>query len=127
MVPVFEAYEVAKTINQDDRMNEDLPFGSRGGIAVRHRFPLDAEYVVKVRLRRQLYDYIVGLGHPQKIEIRLDGERIKVFTVGGEDHGLPRRQPLRESCREVLGGRSTLIAPMPTLRFASLLRLERGY
>ena len=33
---------------QDDRVGEDLPFGSRGGLAVRHHFPADGEYVVKV-------------------------------------------------------------------------------
>ncbi len=89
MVPVFEVYDVSKTLAQDDRMSEDLPFGSRGGIAIRHRFPLDAEYVIRIRLRRQLYDHIIGLGHPQKLEIRVDGERIKVFTIGGENHGTP--------------------------------------
>lgn len=89
MVPVFETYRISKTTLQDDRMGEDLPFGSRGGIAIHHRFPLDAEYVVRIKLRRQLYDYIVGLGHPQTLEVRLDGARLKEFTVGGEKHGTP--------------------------------------
>ena len=41
-------YEVGnQTLGQDDRMSEALPFGSRGGIAVRHHFPLDGEYRVK--------------------------------------------------------------------------------
>ena len=29
---------------QEDRMSEDLPFGSIGGIAVHHEFPVDGEY-----------------------------------------------------------------------------------
>lgn len=89
MVPVFETYKISKMTLQDDRMGEDLPFGTRGGIAIHHRFPLDAEYVVRIKLRRQLYDYIVGLGHPQTLEVRLDGARLKEFTVGGEEHGTP--------------------------------------
>lgn len=89
MRPVFEVYDVSKTLAQDDRMSEDLPFGSRGGIAIQHQFPLDATYVVKVRLRRQLYDHILGLGHAQTLEVRLDGGRIKSFVVGGEKHGTP--------------------------------------
>ena len=32
------------TSMQNDRMSEDLPFGSRAGVAVRHHFPLDGEY-----------------------------------------------------------------------------------
>ena len=35
-------------------MSEDLPFGSRGGLAVRHHFPLDGEYVIKIDLSRNL-------------------------------------------------------------------------
>ncbi|HEX2802250.1 MAG TPA: DUF1592 domain-containing protein, partial [Phenylobacterium sp.] len=46
------------------------------------------EYVVKVRLRRQLYDYITGLSEPEQIDIRIDGARVRSFTVGGGAHGL---------------------------------------
>ena len=89
LVPVFETYDVPRTLVQAEQMSEDLPFGSRGGIAVRHLFPVDAEYVVRVRLRRQLYEYIMGIGHPHELEVRLDGERIKLLTVGGEAPGRP--------------------------------------
>ena len=37
---------------QDARMSEDLPFATHGGLAVRHTFPLDGEYVFKLRLKR---------------------------------------------------------------------------
>ena len=81
--PMTETYVVPKMWFQDHRMSEDLPFGSRGGIAVRHDFPLDAEYDIKLRLRRQLYDYVRGLQNPQQLEVRLDGRRVALFTVGG--------------------------------------------
>ena len=48
--PVSQMYETPRYLMQDDRMSEDLPFGSRGGIAIRHYFPLDGEYVIKVAL-----------------------------------------------------------------------------
>jgi mono/diheme cytochrome c family protein len=85
----FDVYNVPKLLVQDDRVSEDLPFGTRGGFAVHHRFPLDAEYVVKIRLRRQLYSYILGMGRPHQIEVRLDGKLIKLLTVGGEAKGRP--------------------------------------
>ena len=88
-VPVFDAYGVPKLLEQTDRVSEDLPFGSAGGIAVRHHFSADAEYVVKVRLRRQLYDYILGMGRPHQLEVRLDGALLKRFTVGGNAPGKP--------------------------------------
>jgi hypothetical protein len=91
IAPAFANYDVPKGMIQDDRISEDLPFGSRGGIAIHHRFPLDAEYTAKIRLRRQLYDYIIGLGRPHQLEVRLDGKLIKTFTVGGEARG--RRAP----------------------------------
>jgi hypothetical protein len=89
VVPVFNTYSIGRTSGQDDRMSEDLPFGSRGGIGVHYFFPVDGQYVVKIRLRRQLYDYIVGLGIPQRLQVTLDGKLVKEFIVGGEDHGTP--------------------------------------
>jgi len=83
VVPVFETYAIPSGLSQETRMSEDLPFGSRGGIAIHHRFPVDGEYLVKIRLRRQLYGYILGLSRPHQIEVRVNGKRIQVFTVGG--------------------------------------------
>ncbi|HUE84515.1 MAG TPA: DUF1592 domain-containing protein [Vicinamibacterales bacterium] len=87
--PASATYKVPKLLEQDVRVSEALPFGSRGGLAVRHHFPLSGEYAFKVRLRRQIYDYIVGMGHPQQLDLRIDGTRIKRFTVGGEGKGTP--------------------------------------
>jgi hypothetical protein len=89
VIPAIETVYVPTLLNQDRRDSEDLPFGSRGGVAVHHRFPVDGEYTVKVRLRNQLYDYILGLGRPHRLDIRLDGKLIKQFTVGGDAPGNP--------------------------------------
>lgn len=83
-----ETVKYSKLLPQDVQMSEDLPFGSQGGGLIRHYFPLDGEYTIKVRLRRQYYDYIVGMGEPHQVEIRLDGVRLKRFTVGGEAKGM---------------------------------------
>ena len=85
--PGFAAatYSTPRLLYQDDRMSEDLPFGSRGGLAVRHYFPLEGDYRVKIRLRRMIYDYIVGMGTAQQIEVRLDGRLVRRFTVGDAD------------------------------------------
>ena len=87
--PGSATYKVPKLLEQDVRVSENLPFGSRGGIAVRHNFPLNGEYLFKVRLRRQVYDYIVGMGHQQQLDLRIDGKRVKRFTVGGDAPGTP--------------------------------------
>ena len=81
---VAETYEVPKYLTQNERMSEDLPFGSRGGIAIRHYFPLEGEYSVKIQLQRNIYaETVIGLVEPHQLDVRLDGARIKTFTIGG--------------------------------------------
>jgi mono/diheme cytochrome c family protein len=87
--PVVATFEIPLHVVQDDRQSEELPLGSRGGIAVRHHFAVDGEYLIKVRLRRQYQDYIMGMGWPQQLDIRLDGRLLKRFTVGGGAKGRP--------------------------------------
>ncbi len=86
--PVVKTFNISKLLVQDEQMSDDLPFGSRGGAVIRYSFPLDGEYTIKVLLRRQLYAYIMGMGEPHQLDIRLDGVRIQRFTVGGEAKGM---------------------------------------
>ena len=87
--PRLERFEIPLHVVQDDRQSDDLPLGSRGGLAVHYDFPVDGEYLIKVRLQRQYQDYLKGMGWPQQLDVRLDGKLLKRFTVGGEDHGRP--------------------------------------
>src|SRR5215468_11159925 len=86
--PVADVYKVPTALVQDDQTSDDLPFGSQGGAAIKHHFPLGGEYQIKVRLKRQLYQYIMGMGEPHQIDIRLDGALIKRFEVGGKAKGM---------------------------------------
>jgi mono/diheme cytochrome c family protein len=86
--PVIDTYKISKALVQDERVSDDLPLGSQGGALIRYYFPLDAEYTIKVLLRRQEYDYIIGLGEPHQLDFRLDGVRLQRFTVGGEAKGM---------------------------------------
>ena len=90
--PGFAAatYETPRLLYQDDRLSDDLPFGSRGGMAIRHYFPVDGEYELTIRLRRMIYDYIVGMRTAQQLDVRLDGTLLESFTVGdAERSGYP--------------------------------------
>jgi mono/diheme cytochrome c family protein len=52
MKPVEEIYQAKRDPNKGSRneqLNDDLPFDSRAGMTVAHYFPVDAEYVFKVR------------------------------------------------------------------------------
>ena len=83
--PTIEAdavrYPLSSLLVQDDRMSEDMPFGSRGGAAVRHHFPLDGEYLVRIALQGS------GRGEPQEIDVRVDGVRRALLRVGNWPEG----------------------------------------
>jgi hypothetical protein len=87
--PGLERFEIPLFVMQDDRQSEDLPLGSRGGLSIRHDFPVDGEYLVKIRLQRQYQDYLKGMGWPQQLDVRLDGKLLKRFSVGGKAQGRP--------------------------------------
>jgi mono/diheme cytochrome c family protein len=96
VLPNLETYDVPYLLTQDERMSEDLPFGSRGGLAIRHNFPLDGEYLIKVRLQRAGIEHdrqIIGLTERHQLDVRVDGERIKLFTVGGEQEKSDEANP----------------------------------
>lgn len=87
--PTVSTYEMPLHMNQDLRQSEDMPFGSRGGIAVEHHFPVAGEYLIRIHLERNYQDYIKGLGWAQQLEVRLDGRLLKRFEIGGQAPGTP--------------------------------------
>ena len=70
--PAIETYKIPILMLQDDRMGDDVPFGSRGGIGIRHHFPVDGEYDLEIRLHRNYVDYVRGMGSRHELEVRLD-------------------------------------------------------
>jgi hypothetical protein len=65
---------------------QGTPLGSAcGGMLVRHTFPLNGRYTVKVRLRRAFSNAgIIGLNVRERMDVFLDGVRLKTFPIGGE-------------------------------------------
>ena len=82
--PDLRQHRVHKWMVQEDRMSEELPFGSRGGAAVPYFFPVDGEYDIKIELQRTGNQHIRGLGAEHQLDMRLDGALIERFTVGGD-------------------------------------------
>ena len=77
--PGTTTYRSSPLALQDDRTSEQLPFGSRGGFAVQHVFPLDGEYVIKISLARSLDGAQIKGVH--QLDVRVDHALAKQFTV----------------------------------------------
>ena len=82
VTPATATYRVRPDLSQDQHI-EGLPPGTRGGILVRHNFPVDGEYVIKVRLWRNTFDLMRGMEDPHELEIAVDKQRVRTITVGG--------------------------------------------
>ncbi len=72
-------YRLGPEQPQDARV-EELPFGTRGGLAIRSDFPQDGEYGVRIEMAGPMRE-------PHKIEISVDGEQAKVITLDGNTPG----------------------------------------
>ncbi|MEO8260200.1 MAG: DUF1592 domain-containing protein [Acidobacteriota bacterium] len=79
MPPMVNIYRLHPERWQEARVDE-LPIGTRGGLAVRSYFPMDGDYVVKID--------VAGAGRdPHQIEITVDDQRLELTTVGGTGRG----------------------------------------
>jgi len=87
--PGTQVYRVPLGSRQTARMGEDLPFATRGGLAARHAFPLDGEYVFKLRLNRDpTVLTILGIEEDEhQIELRVDHALVTQFRIGGRVKG----------------------------------------
>jgi mono/diheme cytochrome c family protein len=84
ITPTTQTFRVRSDASQDQHI-EGLPVGTRGGILVRYNFPLDAEYRFKVKFWSNTVNTVRGLEFPSRVEITVDGARVKLVTIGGEE------------------------------------------
>jgi mono/diheme cytochrome c family protein len=82
MNPADTTYRTAPDLTQTPHI-DGLPLGTRGGLLVRHTFPVDGRYVIKPKLWRSSSGFVRGLMYPHQLEITVDGERVHLVTVGG--------------------------------------------
>ena len=86
--PAAHTYRIPLVRMQDDRMGEELPFGSRGGLTVDHTFPVDGNYEIKLKLQRNSINTswaIRGLDMDNQIDIYLDGVHVMQFDIPAQE------------------------------------------
>ena len=79
-----ETYRVRGDMSQTEHL-EGMPLGTRGGVSARHTFPLDGEYVIRVKLVETNLGTIRGLQDENQLEIAVGGQRVLLAPVGGYD------------------------------------------
>jgi mono/diheme cytochrome c family protein len=67
-------------LTQEEHL-DGLPIGTRGGAVIPYTFPLDGEYEIQVRLRRDRDEHVEGLSESHDLELLLDKARVQVFPV----------------------------------------------
>jgi mono/diheme cytochrome c family protein len=76
-------YNVKSDLSQTSTL-EGLPMGTRGGSVIRHNFPLDGEYLIKVSLQKLSFGQVFGQSaEGELLEVTLDGERVKLYQLDG--------------------------------------------
>lgn len=93
ITPVSRIVQVPPDLSQQDHI-EGLPLGTRGGVVIEHNFPLDADYDFSVFLVQNIVGYVTGLEYAHELEISIDGERVFLSPVGGEEDNLMSDQNL---------------------------------
>ena len=81
MSPIEESYQLPQGFSQMEHV-EGTPFGTRGGLAVKHFFPLDGEYVFKIKLYHLSTGPLFGQTSPgEQIEVAINGYRVALLDI----------------------------------------------
>ena len=77
--------QVTYTVRGDLSQNRTLdgqPLGTRGGTTVRHNFPADGDYQIKLSLLKLSFGQVFGEGaEGEELEVTLNGQRVKLFKL----------------------------------------------
>jgi len=84
--PRQEVYEVPADTAQNYHV-EGLPFGTRGGILIKHQFPADGDYTFRVKGITGYFTAVLGQITGEQLEVTIDGERVKLFDWDKEIKG----------------------------------------
>jgi len=79
--PAQVTYTVKGDLSQNQTL-EGQPLGTRGGATIRHNFPVDGEYLIKLSLLKLSFGQVFGEGaEGEEIEVTLNGQRVKLFKL----------------------------------------------
>jgi cytochrome c551/c552 len=83
IAPGSDTFRIRQDASQDIHL-DGMPIGTVGGILAKVTLPLDGEYALTVRMFRTNLGVTRGLEYEHQIEYAVDGQRVHVFSMGGE-------------------------------------------
>jgi len=126
--PLDVTYTVKGDLTQTVTL-DGLPLGTRGGTVIRHNFPLDGEYLIKLSLSKLSFGQVFGEGaEGQELEVTLDGQRVKLYKLDEvamffmrEIPGspIPHNEPLTDPAEE-------RVKMTPDIRLEFRLKVKAG-
>jgi mono/diheme cytochrome c family protein len=79
--PLQVTYSVKGDLSQNQTL-EGQALGTRGGTTIRHNFPVDGEYVIRLSLLKLSFGQVFGEGaEGEELEVTLNGQRVKLFKL----------------------------------------------
>jgi hypothetical protein len=79
--PLDVTYTLKGDLSQTGTL-EGQPLGTRGGASIRHNFPLDGEYLIKLSLVKLSFGQVFGEGaEGEQLEVTLNGQRVKLYRL----------------------------------------------
>ena len=79
--PLQVTYTVKGDLSQNQTL-EGQPLGTRGGTTIKHNFPVDGEYQIKLSLLKLSFGQVFGEGaEGEELEVTLNGQRVKLFKL----------------------------------------------
>jgi hypothetical protein len=82
--PAGQTFRIRQDASQDVHL-ERMPLGTVGGILAKVTLPLDGEYEFQIRLFRTNLGVVRGLEYDHQLEYTVDGARVHLSQVGGEE------------------------------------------
>jgi len=98
--PLSITYKVRGDVSQDKHI-EGLPLGTRGGVVIKHNFPVDGEYLFKFSLLKVNFGPQYGQSSKnEQLEMSLNGVRVLLldlrsapyYYIRGGEPEVPRRR-----------------------------------
>jgi mono/diheme cytochrome c family protein len=83
--PDGETIRIPADLTQEGHI-DGLPIGTRGGALIKYTFPMEGEYEIQIRLTRDRNEHVEGLNGAADLELLIDRERLKLFTVTPPPH-----------------------------------------